>query len=182
MGRFGLKQVFAIYRFYGQGTYAPPTVVKTFEEPADAFAALLDALAIEKNCPHCQFRGGPSTLQFALRHPERCSSLVLISAVVQWREMVGSERAAISIESMSLVSWLFTILITQKPEWIFPSLDPSLAPNDDPQQYDDYIAFALEALPFGPRHDDWLNDFEQMAQMPDYPLAEITCPTPCWAA
>ncbi|MCD4767121.1 MAG: alpha/beta hydrolase [Methanosarcinales archaeon] len=26
-------------------------------------------------------RGGPSSLQFALRHPDRCSALVMISAI-----------------------------------------------------------------------------------------------------
>lgn len=155
----------------------PVSVGKTMEEQADAMAALLDALAIEKVTIIASSGGGPSGLQFALRHPERCSSLVLISAVVQQLENNDSGRRAIAIESTSLVSWIFTTIITEKPEWVFPSLDPLLAPNGDPRQYDEYIAISLEALPFGPRRDGWLNDFEQMWQLPDYPLAEITCPT-----
>jgi pimeloyl-ACP methyl ester carboxylesterase len=155
----------------------PLTVGKTFEEQADAYAALLDALAIDKVAIVAGSGGGPSALQFALRHPERCSSLVLISAITQRREFTEAERIAINIEATSLIGWLFTTIITQKPEWVFPSLDPSLAPNGDPNQYDDYVAITLGSLPMGPRQEGWLNDFEQMGQMPTYPLAEITCPT-----
>ncbi len=47
---------------------------------ADAYAALLDALGIERVAVVGFSDGGPSALQFALRHPERCAALVMISA------------------------------------------------------------------------------------------------------
>src|SRR5918994_3780931 len=47
---------------------------------ADAYAALLDALGVERVGVVTFSDGGPSALQFALRHPERCSALVMISA------------------------------------------------------------------------------------------------------
>lgn len=49
---------------------------------ADAFACLLDALNISKVDVVGFSAGGPSSLEFALRHPNRVSALVLISAVV----------------------------------------------------------------------------------------------------
>src|SRR3712207_2875230 len=44
---------------------------------ADAHAALLDALKIQQVTIVGVSDGGPSALQFALRHPERVSALVL---------------------------------------------------------------------------------------------------------
>ena len=54
----------------------------TFEDQADAYAALLDHLGIEKVAVIAFSHGGPSALLFALRHPERVSSLTLVSTGV----------------------------------------------------------------------------------------------------
>lgn len=48
---------------------------------ADAYADLLDELNISKVAVLGMSRGGPSSLQFALRHPDRCSALVMLSAI-----------------------------------------------------------------------------------------------------
>ena len=50
-------------------------------EQADAYAALLDALHIPAAAVIGISAGGPSALQFALRHPGRCWALVALSAV-----------------------------------------------------------------------------------------------------
>jgi len=47
---------------------------------ANAYAALLDGLGIPEATVVAVSDGGPSALQFALRHPERCTALVMISA------------------------------------------------------------------------------------------------------
>jgi pimeloyl-ACP methyl ester carboxylesterase len=47
---------------------------------ADAYVALLDSLGVERVAVVGFSDGGPSALQFALRHPDRCASLVMISA------------------------------------------------------------------------------------------------------
>ena len=47
---------------------------------ADAYAALLDTLGIERVAVVAVSDGGPSALQFALRHSERCAALVMLSA------------------------------------------------------------------------------------------------------
>lgn len=49
---------------------------------ADAHACLLDALNIRRVAIVGFSAGGPSTLQFALRYPDRISAMVLVSAVV----------------------------------------------------------------------------------------------------
>lgn len=48
---------------------------------ADAYADLLDELNISKVAVLGMSRGGPSSIQFALRHPDRCSALVMLSAI-----------------------------------------------------------------------------------------------------
>lgn len=53
----------------------------SFESQADAYAALLDFLNIEKAAIIGLSIGGPSALLFALRHPDRCTALVLQSAI-----------------------------------------------------------------------------------------------------
>lgn len=52
----------------------------TPETQADLYAALLDALGLDHAVVLAISGGGPSALQFALRHPHRCRALILISA------------------------------------------------------------------------------------------------------
>ena len=66
-------------RFGYLRTPIPPDA--SFESQADAYAALLDYLHIEKAPILGLSIGGPSALLFALRHPDRCAALVLLSAV-----------------------------------------------------------------------------------------------------
>lgn len=49
------------------------------EEQADLYAQLLDRLGIEKAIVAAVSAGGVSALQFALRHPQRCRALILVS-------------------------------------------------------------------------------------------------------
>jgi pimeloyl-ACP methyl ester carboxylesterase len=55
----------------------------TSAQQADSYAALLDGLGLEKAAIIGASGGSPSALQFALRHPERCSALVLMSAIAR---------------------------------------------------------------------------------------------------
>lgn len=54
----------------------------TFDEQAHAYAHLLDRLGVKKVAVVALSHGGPSALLFALLHPERVSSLTLLSAGV----------------------------------------------------------------------------------------------------
>lgn len=58
----------------------PQTVGATPDRQADAYAALLDALGIERTVVAAISAGGPSAIAFAIRHPDRCERLILISA------------------------------------------------------------------------------------------------------
>jgi pimeloyl-ACP methyl ester carboxylesterase len=57
----------------------PLTTGLTPEAQADAYAALLDQLRIDKILVAAISAGGLSALQFALRHPDRCRGVILVS-------------------------------------------------------------------------------------------------------
>ncbi len=59
----------------------PIDVGRTPGEQADGYAALLDAIGVHQAVVVALSGGGPSALQFALRHPGRCRGLVLVSAL-----------------------------------------------------------------------------------------------------
>ncbi len=52
---------------------------RTPEEQADLYADVLDALGIREAAVLAVSGGGPSAIHFALRHPDRCWGLVLVS-------------------------------------------------------------------------------------------------------
>jgi pimeloyl-ACP methyl ester carboxylesterase len=54
---------------------------QTPEEQADLYRDLLDTLGIQRAAVMAVSGGGPSALQFALSHPERCWGLIIISSV-----------------------------------------------------------------------------------------------------
>ncbi len=58
----------------------PLTSGQTPEEQADLCASLLDALGIRKAAVIAISGGGQCALQFALRYPERCWALIMVSA------------------------------------------------------------------------------------------------------
>jgi pimeloyl-ACP methyl ester carboxylesterase len=51
----------------------------TPERQADLYAGLLDRLGVSASLVIAVSAGGPSALQFALRHPTRCAGLILVS-------------------------------------------------------------------------------------------------------
>jgi pimeloyl-ACP methyl ester carboxylesterase len=57
------------------------------EEQADLFADILDCLGFDEATVIAVSGGGPSALEFALRHPRRCSRLVLVSACTRRLEL-----------------------------------------------------------------------------------------------
>jgi pimeloyl-ACP methyl ester carboxylesterase len=77
---------------------------------ADLLAGLLDVLDVDRTVVAAFSAGGPTGVQFALRHPERTAALVLISAIScvptddgePWRQRAGARRTVAS----EFVYWL----------------------------------------------------------------------------
>ncbi len=72
-------QVIAVSRFGYLRSPMPANASTAMQ--ADAFACLLDSLGIEQAAIVAYSAGSASSVQFAMRHPERISALILVSPV-----------------------------------------------------------------------------------------------------
>ena len=146
----------------------PLAVGATPAQQADAFAALLDALHVTRAAIIASSGGGPSALQFALRDPERCSALVLEAAVV--RKLSGPAAqlptTALGADYRDLRIYLLHLLADRYGR---------------SPQYAGFIPIAQAELraevPYALRRAGTENDMLQEARIPDWPLADIHCPT-----
>jgi pimeloyl-ACP methyl ester carboxylesterase len=67
----------------------PLSAGRTVADAADACAALLDSLAVRKVLVVGVSGGGPTALQFALRHPDRIRGLLLVAAITKHHRQPG---------------------------------------------------------------------------------------------
>jgi pimeloyl-ACP methyl ester carboxylesterase len=144
---------------------------------ADAYAALLDALGIEKAAIIGTSAGGTSAIQFALRHPVRCSALVLCSsnAPGKTNDDPLPERLAEIIFRSDLLSWLMT-------EVLRPSVRSVMGVPEKlkltPEFEADLAEMTAAMLPAGPRSEGAL--FDTFVSNPDintgYPLEAVAVP------
>ena len=142
-------------------------------EQADLYAVLLDELGIEKASIIGFSGGGPSALQFAIRYPERCRSLIMIGAIVQRNDKLA-KLAGLSAWQRKINELIEYLLV-----------------------YEPFIYLTLPITRFIPagkavagmlcsgthyaalRKTGYDNDFYQFATIneQDYPLENITAPT-----
>ena len=85
----------------------PLDVGATPEQQADAFKNLLDALHVDKVVVFGGSGGGPSALRFALQYPERCTALVLVSAITKKLEDTPQTGLLESFFQTEVGRWLF---------------------------------------------------------------------------
>lgn len=79
----------------------PQALARTPEAQADLYAALLDALGIKRTLVAAVSAGGPSAIQFALHHPQRCDGLILVSAASG-----RLETAPVFLARLRKMAWL----------------------------------------------------------------------------
>ena len=148
------------------------------EAQADAHAALLDALHIQRAAVVAVSAGGPSALQFALRYPDRCTALVLVSAVSR---AALPEFPAMRIVYGALFRWDFLfwlILSVARPALLrlveeMPAVQARLTTTEE-----DWLSdFLRTVLPVSLRRDGLLHDMTLCPDLPRYPLERVTAPT-----
>jgi pimeloyl-ACP methyl ester carboxylesterase len=91
----------------------PVDTGRSAEDQADACAALLDALDIQKVIVVAASGGGPSGITFAAKYPERTIGLITIAAVSQAMSLESEETApaAASLLQSDFVNWLSLVLL-----------------------------------------------------------------------
>ena len=90
----------------------PLSTGRIHAEQADAMAALLDAIGVEQVAVHGVSAGGPSAIQFAARHPDRTSALLLTSAITTDYPYDFPVWGRVAVGS-NVGSWL-TLLFSEK--------------------------------------------------------------------
>jgi pimeloyl-ACP methyl ester carboxylesterase len=181
MSRALLGQGFRILSISRFGyLHSPMPAEGTPAAQADVYAALLDTLQIEKVALVGSSAGGPSCLQFALRHPDRCTALVLWSMAVP-----GAGTLPKSLRPVTRAFFGSDLL-----QWLILRYWPSLMMNiiGVPRAIMGVLSAEERAwllrvvrsfFPFQSRIDGIMND--AFVSVPDlnrqYPLEHIAAPT-----
>jgi len=137
---------------------------------ADLFAATLDALNVSQVAVIAHSGGGPAALQFALRYPQRCKGLLLLSALAQNYTEEGVYRSL--PPGQRLLKRLLNWLIVFDP-FLYPLSWLSRCLPEETHSCE-----FVESLVLNPLHTaGYINDMHQFAVLPAYPLKDIALPT-----
>ncbi|HEX4207348.1 MAG TPA: alpha/beta hydrolase [Ktedonobacteraceae bacterium] len=148
----------------------PLALARTPEEQADLSAAVLDALGIAQTAIIGISGGGPSAIQFALRHPRRCRGLVMISGVAQ--HYSEQELQANWSPARRLFNRIYSRLVAS--DFLLYTLFPFARLRPAALQTENLLrSVTLYTL----RQVGYHNDMEQFERITTYPLERIAVPT-----
>jgi 2-hydroxy-6-oxonona-2,4-dienedioate hydrolase len=152
----------------------------TFDDQAHAYAELLDHLGLDRVAVVAMSHGGPSALLFAALHPDRVSSLTLVSTGVASSSEGGQEQAnrkgdmLVKIYKYDAIYWAMTRAFRKQFMRLMGADDAVIAGLTPPQR-----AMAEHLIdymnPASPRFAGAA--FDNKAAMPNERIAAITAPT-----
>ncbi|HKB58667.1 MAG TPA: alpha/beta hydrolase [Gallionellaceae bacterium] len=156
------------------------------EAQADACACLLDALKVERAVVVGASAGGPSAMQFALRHPARTQALVLLAPAAyapgQGRApalRLSSGRRRLLERAMGS-DFLFWLLVRYAPRFSMRAIlatPPESVRRAEPEERAAIYAMLNHVLPVSARRAGLLNDAAVVFSLPRYELERIGVPT-----
>jgi pimeloyl-ACP methyl ester carboxylesterase len=163
----------------------PLAVGRTPAEQADALAAFLAELEMDRVAVVALSGGGPAGLQFAIRHPGRCQALVLIAAVSHAKDRPANFIGwllSTRLLTSNVAGWLLGIATERWPALLARVLVP------DPEEQAAVLADPLKrAVLYGlaqtgiqlpaQRRAGNENDNDQIAALPVFPVETIQAPT-----
>jgi pimeloyl-ACP methyl ester carboxylesterase len=153
---------------------------------ADAHACLLDALNIRRAVVFGASAGGPSAMQFALRHPERTVALVLmVPAAYAPRPMdVRSKRIPAAFEFLleavlksDFLFWALIHFARQTAIRMILGTPPAVVQSVNAGERASVAHILNHILPVSPRRIGLLNDAAIVSSLPRYELERIAAPT-----
>jgi pimeloyl-ACP methyl ester carboxylesterase len=160
-------------------------------------AALLDALKIKQVIVIGTSGGGPTALQFALRHPDRTQALVMFTAISGQHIQPGRTLQSYGWFLFSKYAawildmgwWIINGMVQRFPRMMIRSMFKATTTDEFKIREEvDYVMSHPEALacigdlmqtqiPLSVRKAGLDNDIEAGAHLPVYPVDQITCPT-----
>lgn len=155
------------------------------EAQADAHASLLDTLGISRVAVVGVSAGAPSALQFALRHPDRCAALVLLSPALY----VPREGEYPSLKSPGWITALFDTALrsdflfwlamrTSRPLMIRSVLGtlPEVVGGANAAERAKVATTLEHILPVAPRRFGLLNDARVVSSLAPYEPRDVKVP------
>ncbi|NCD32227.1 MAG: alpha/beta hydrolase [Spartobacteria bacterium] len=178
------------------GTPLMPGTNDTFEMAADMFAKLLDTLSLTNRVfIFGTSAGGPTALQFAIRHQERVRGVLLFDAVslpytadlayddnflapLLVPETYQNPRSYKLVDATRrnpeaiMRAWFELVVLTN--EQVRAELAATFA--QDRGSVERLLQFTSGITPISQRYTGTVNDITIMGSLPDYPLHSITSP------
>jgi pimeloyl-ACP methyl ester carboxylesterase len=153
---------------------------------ADAHACLLDALGIHRAAIFGVSAGAPSSMQFAVRHPERCAALVLLVPAAYVPRAGGAPSlktpawTVLLFDTALRSDFLFWAAIKLARETMIGSIlatPPELVEKADADERARVARMLDHILPVSPRRAGLVNDAAVVSALPRYELERIQAPT-----
>jgi len=142
---------------------------------ADAHACLLDALRVPRAAVVGVSAGAPSSLQFALRYPQRCTGLVLLVPMAYSPGFRPSPRARLIEETIGS-DFAYWLLARGAASTIMGTPAGVVARADDAEKAR-FARYALQPLPVSERREGLLNDLTVVSNLQPYEIERIGAPT-----
>lgn len=153
---------------------------------ADAHSCLLDALGIQRAAIAGASAGAPSSMQFALRHPQRITALVLLVPAVYVPRPDGAPPVTVPRGTEFLVDmglrsdflfWTATRLARRTVIRALLATPPAVVDNASPEEQVRVQQMMDRILPVSARRHGLINDAAVIPALQRYRLERITAPT-----
>ena len=156
------------------------------EAQADAHACLLDALGIKRAAIIGASAGAPSAMQFALRHPDRCSALVLLVPAAYVPRPGGApslktpEWTGLVFDTTlrwDFLYWMSIRLARTALVGAMLATPPEVLEQADADESARAAQMLEHTLPVSARRQGLVNDARVTLTLPRYDLERIRVPT-----
>jgi 2-hydroxy-6-oxonona-2,4-dienedioate hydrolase len=174
-------QVIAMSRFGYLRTPLPKDASAAAQ--ADAHLCLMNALGIERAAILGVSAGGPSAMQFAIRHPDRTAALLLLVPAAYHpgaTAITPPSGTRLLFDTALRSDFLFWLAIKAAPETVVRAIlgtPPEVVRKADRTEQERVQQVMMHILPVSPRRLGLLNDAEVTSTLPRYELERITAPT-----
>ena len=153
---------------------------------ADAFAALMDALGISRTAVVGVSAGAPSAMQFAIRHPQRCTALVLVVPIAFKPAEIQDSAPKLSafaakflmmIVGSNFKYWIASRLARDLVIKLVLATPPAVVHAASRDERARAARILDGVMPIGQRVDGIMNDARISSALPRYDLENIKAPT-----